>query len=139
MAQQLFSHMSKVNPDEFSPAVWAYIGDAVYELFVRQQLVSAGPAKTRDLHKEATTRVRAGYQAELVKRIEPFLTQREQEIVKRGRNVKSGHVPAGSDVITYRYSTAFEALLGYLYLCGETERLNELLVTTHTVNEMSES
>ncbi len=122
-----FPDLAPVNPDELSPAVWAYIGDAVYELFIRHQLVSGGTARTKQLHRAAIVRVRAGFQAELVRRLEPRLSEKEQEIVRRGRNVKSGHVPSGSDVITYRYSTAFEALLGYLYLSGSLDRLQEIL------------
>jgi ribonuclease-3 family protein len=127
-------NLPPVNPDGLSPAVWAYIGDAVYELFVRQGLVGGGPAKTRNLHKEATLRVRAAFQADLAKRLEPLLTEKEREILRRGRNVKSGHVPASSDVLTYRHSTAFEALIGYLYLSGEFGRLRELLSATGSEN-----
>jgi ribonuclease-3 family protein len=116
-----------INPAELSPGVWAYIGDAVYELFVRYYLLSDGPAKTKFLHREATHRVRASHQAELSKQIEAYLTEAELEILRRGRNIKSGHIPNNTDVITYRHSTAFEALIGYLYLTKQQERLLELL------------
>ena len=122
-----FFELPNINPDELSPAVWAYIGDAVYELFIRHRLLADGPAKTKTLHHEAIAMVRASYQARLVKQIGPLLTPDELEILKRGRNVKSGHIPAYTNMLTYRYSTAFEALIGYLYLCGRRERLNELL------------
>ncbi|TCL74300.1 ribonuclease-3 family protein [Hydrogenispora ethanolica] len=135
MIELKFPNLTRVNPDELSPAVWAYIGDAVYELFVRHQLVSDGTAKTQQLHKKAIARVRASYQADLVRRLEPLLSEREQEIVRRGRNVKSGHVPSGSDVLTYRYSTAFEALLGYLYLSGSLDRLEEILELVGAAHE----
>jgi ribonuclease-3 family protein len=78
------------------------------------------------LHRLSTARVRASFQAELIRLIEPFLTETEADIVRRGRNVKSGHVPTNSDVVTYRHSTAFEALVGYLFLSGQGERLKEL-------------
>jgi ribonuclease-3 family protein len=126
--------LPKINPAEFSPAVWAYIGDAVYELFIRYYLLSEGPAKTKLLHREATRRVRASHQAKLLKQIEAYLTEPELEVMKRGRNIKSGHVPSNTDVITYRHSTAFEALIGYLYLTSQKERLMELLgriIETH--------
>jgi ribonuclease-3 family protein len=116
-----------MNPDELSPAVWAYIGDAVYELFIRERMLSSGLVKTRLLHHESTTRVRASFQAHLAQLLEPLLDEAEREILKRGRNVKSGHVPANTDVLTYRHSTAFEALIGYLYLNGRHDRLAELL------------
>ena len=130
MAETLFCsfNLPEINPDELSPAVWAYVGDAVYELFVRSSLVAVGPNKTKNLHKDAVAKVRASYQAEMIKLLEPHMTAGEQEIIKRGRNVKSGHVPAGSDVITYRHSTAFEALIGYLYLSHQHVRLSEIFI-----------
>jgi ribonuclease-3 family protein len=122
-----FFDFPQVNPDELSPAVWAYVGDAVYELFIRNYLVLGGPNKTQTLHKQAVTMVRASFQANLAAQLEPFLKETEADILRRGRNVKSGHVPVSSDPITYRRSTAFEALVGYLYLSGQTGRMVELL------------
>jgi ribonuclease-3 family protein len=122
-----FLELPDIKPDELSPAVWAYIGDAVYELYIRCYLLNDGPAKTKNLHHEAIAMVRASFQAQLVSRIEPLLSEDELEILKRGRNVKSGHIPALTDVLTYRHSTAFEALIGYLFLQGERERLYQLL------------
>jgi len=118
--------LAAVNPGELSPAVWAYIGDAVYELFIRYYLLTSGPTKTKALHHGATARVKASFQAELLRKLEAFLTEAELTVLKRGRNIKSGHIPNNTDVITYRHSTAFEALIGYLYLDSQTERLNEL-------------
>lgn len=133
MVELFFENNEKFNPDELSPAVWAYIGDAVYELFTRCYLLGGGPIKTKVLHNETTTKVRASFQAELLKRIEPYLSEIEIEIFKRGRNIKSGHTPKNTDVITYRHSTAFEALIGYLYLSNQHERLVELLNRTTTL------
>jgi ribonuclease-3 family protein len=138
MASFDFFELPKLNPDELSPAVWAYIGDAVYELYIRCHILSGGPAKTNTLHREVTTRVRASFQAHLVTKLEPTLTENELEILKRGRNVKSGHIPAHTDVLTYRHSTAFEALIGYLYLRGEHERLKELLEQIKNLGETPE-
>lgn len=120
-------NLPEINPDELSPAVWAYIGDAVYELFIRNKMLAKGPARTKMLHQEVTARVKASFQAELVRRLENDLSEAELNILKRGRNVKSGHTPDSVDVVTYRYSTAFEALIGYLYLDGKISRLTELL------------
>jgi ribonuclease-3 family protein len=122
-----FFNFPQINPDELSPAVWAYVGDAVYELFIRNRLVLGGPNKTQTLHKQAITMVRASFQANLAAQLEPFLSAPEADVLRRGRNVKSGHIPVSSDPITYRHSTAFEALIGYLYLSGQTDRMNELL------------
>ncbi len=130
MGDSYFFNLPKVNPDQLSPAVWAYVGDAVYELFIRHQILTGGPDKTRNLHHKAVSKVRASFQAELANKLQSFLKESELEIIKRGRNVKSGHVPAGSDLITYRYSTAFEALIGYLYLKEEYQRLMEILQKT---------
>lgn len=130
MSNSPFFKLPAINPDQLSPAVWAYVGDAVYELFIRHQLISEGPDKTKNLHHKAVSKVRASFQAELVNRMQSFLKEPELEIIKRGRNVKSGHVPSGSDPITYRYSTAFEALIGYLYLKGDYDRLMEILDKT---------
>lgn len=127
MTEANYFKLPPVKPDEYSPAVWAYIGDAVYELFVRNQLVTGGPAKTQMLHKQAVQRVKASFQAELAARLEARLTLEEMEILRRGRNVKCGHTPSGTDPLTYRHSTAFEALIGYLYLSGRHERLTEVL------------
>lgn len=127
MSESSYFDLPKINPDELSPAVWAYIGDSVYELFIRSYLLCSGPAKTKDLHHKTIGMVRASFQAQLVSFIDIYLTDPEREIIKRGRNVKSGHIPAHTDVITYRYSTAFEALIGYLYLSGQQDRMKELL------------
>lgn len=123
----VFFDLPKVKPAELSPAVWAYIGDAVYETYIRNLLISHGPAKTGKLHSQAVKMVKASFQAGLLMKLEPDLTDAEFEIVKRGRNVKTGHVPPGVELLTYRHSTAFEALIGYLYLDGARQRLNELL------------
>lgn len=135
MVDFYFFNLPKINPDQLSPAVWAYVGDAVYELFIRHHLLTKGPDKTKNLHHKAISKVRASFQAELVNKMGSFLTDAELEIIKRGRNVKSGHVPNGSDPITYRYSTAFEALIGYLYLKEEYSRLREILQKTVELGE----
>lgn len=135
MTDSRFFDLPKTNPDQLSPLVWAYVGDAVYELFIRHQLLTNGPDKTKNLHHKAVSKVRASFQAELVNKIQSFLNESELEILKRGRNVKSGHVPNGSDLITYRYSTAFEALIGYLYLKQEYSRLIEILEKTVELGE----
>ncbi|HBG02788.1 MAG TPA: Mini-ribonuclease 3 [Firmicutes bacterium] len=115
------------DPRELSPLVLAYVGDAVYELYVRTRL-AAYPAKMQKLHRMAVRYVQASKQAEIIHRWEPALTEDERDVVRRGRNAKSG-VARHGDVVDYRYSTGMEALLGYLYLTGQRERLQELLGT----------
>lgn len=112
---------------QLSPAVLAYVGDAVYELFVRTQLIDRGVRRPGQLHRQAVELVRAEAQARFVQEILPELAEDERELIRRGRNSKAGHVPKGVDPIVYRYSTGFEVLLGYLYLRGRQERLREIL------------
>ncbi|NLM38041.1 MAG: Mini-ribonuclease 3 [Firmicutes bacterium] len=114
--------------DELSPAHWAYLGDALYEVYVREQLVRE-PAyrNTGELHREAIKYVRAEAQARIVSYLTPRLTAEEQELIRKGRNQKCGHIPTHTNAVTYRYSTAWESLLGYLYLTGRKERMTELM------------
>lgn len=107
----------------------AYMGDAVFESFIRFNLLASGGVRPNQLHRESTKYVSAKAQAVMVHTLidRNLLTEEEVAIVKRGRNAKSGTVPKNTDVQTYRYSTAFEALLGYHYLAGNEERLNELM------------
>ncbi len=122
----MWSHLKK-EPRELSPLVLAYIGDAVYELYVRLSLVSRGNLKVKQLHKESISLVNAGAQAGFLHRLESILTEEEKAIVRRGRNVKGTHVPKNADVIDYRLSTGFEALIGYLFLIGQEDRLQEIM------------
>jgi len=107
------------------PLLLAYVGDAVFELLVRAKLVTAGSAPISRLHKQATTYTKAAGQAEALGRLAPYLTAEEQEAVRRGRNTKS-RVPKSAEMSEYRRATGLETLFGYLYLCGNWERLNEL-------------
>jgi len=113
------------DPRQLSPLVLAYVGDAVFELYVRTHLVSRG-SRVQDLHKAAVHFVQAKAQAEIIHAWEPFLSEEEKAIVRRGRNARSA-LPRNASVSDYRYSTGFEALLGYLYLSGQNDRLQELL------------
>jgi len=108
------------------PLVLAYIGDAVFELWVRMQLVRGGNRRMAALHREVVHWVNAGSQARILEIWEPALTDAEREIVRRGRNTKSS-VPKSAAVADYRLSTGLEALVGYLYLAGDLDRLRELL------------
>ena len=110
-----------------SPLVWAYIGDSVYEMFIRTNLVNKSNAKPHKLHVESIKYVKASAQCEALKKIEEKLTEEEKDIVRRGRNTQNHHVAKNSNVIEYAYATAFEALIGYLYLSKQDERLEEIL------------
>lgn len=108
------------------PLALAYVGDAVWEIRVRTMLVRAGERQPRRLHKQAVELVRAAGQADRIHALIERLFDREQQVVKRGRNAKSGSVPRGAKVADYRASTGLEALLGYLYLSGQQQRLAEI-------------
>ncbi|MFG6319478.1 MAG: Mini-ribonuclease 3 [Clostridia bacterium] len=110
-----------------SPLVWAYIGDSVYELFIRTNLVNTSNAKPHKLHIESIKYVKAKAQADILEKIYDVLTDKEKDIVRRGRNTENHHVAKNSNVADYAKSTAFEALIGYLYLSYQDERLSEIL------------
>lgn len=113
--------------DTMSPLTWAYIGDAVYELYIRNYLINITKLKPHKLHIESIKYVKAHAQAEILKKLMNMLTEKEQEIVKRGRNAENHHLPKNATVQDYMYSTAFEALIGYIYLTKQDERLKEIL------------
>ena len=110
-----------------SPLTWAYIGDSVFELYIRTNLVNRTNLKPHKLHIEAINYVKAKAQAEFLKKIEEILTDEEKDIVRRGRNAQNHHLPKNSNVQEYMHATAFEALIGYLYLTKRYERLEEIL------------
>ncbi len=109
------------------PLVWAYIGDSVYELYIRTKLVNATKLNPHKLHIESIKYVKASAQAETLKKIYDKLTEEEQEIVRRSRNAENHHLPKNATNEDYMYSTAFEGLIGYLYLTKQDKRLKEIL------------
>ena len=109
------------------PLTWAYIGDCVYELYIRTKLVNETKLKPHELHIKAIGYVKAKAQAERLKNIYDKLTEEEKDIVRRGRNAENHHLPKNANVQEYMYSTAFEALIGYLYLTKQNNRLKEIL------------
>jgi len=119
--------MRLTNPLELPPLTLAYLGDALYEAFVRERLLDLGHVRVNDLHCHALRYVRAKAQAGVLAHILPDLTEREQDVVRRGRNAKGHAAPKSADAAEYAASTGFEALLGYLHLAGEEERLRQIL------------
>ena len=111
----------------------AYLGDTVYDLYVRRRLVVTG-GRMKDLHRAAVSQVRASAQSEALTRIESILTEEEQGVVRRARNAKQS-VPKSATPGEYHRATAFEALLGFLYLLGRYERLEEILTTANPDKE----
>ena len=109
-----------------SPLTWAYVGDCVYELYIRTELINRTNLKPHKLHIESIKYVKAQAQAEFLKKIYDDLTEEEQEIIRRGRNAENHHLPKNCNIQDYMYATAFEALIGYLYLTKQNKRLREI-------------
>lgn len=116
---------SKIN--NTPPLVLAYIGDAVYEVFIRTLLISEANIPVHKLHKRSIEYVKAKAQSDIIHRIMENLNPDELDVVRRGRNAKSGTIPKNADVNEYKYATGFESLIGYLYLKKDINRLMEVL------------
>lgn len=106
-----------------NPLLLAYIGDAVYELRVREHLLARGAVKMAGLHAQAVGYVNAERQSRLYSEIEPLLDETERAVLRHARNAKSGHQPPNISAAAYRRATGVEALIGYLHLSGKAERL----------------
>ncbi len=116
----------KTDPSQYSPLVLAYLGDAVYELMIREHIVRQANRQVSKLHHEATQYVNAAAQAQLAERILERLTEEELAVYRRGRNATSHTVPKNQETGDYRKATGLEALIGWLYLKGDTDRIFEL-------------
>ena len=108
-----------------NPLIYAYIGDSVYETYVRRYLINQGISKMKDIQNSSLDYVSAKSQRRLFESILNKLSDEELEIFKWGRNAKGGKSKA-SDIVTYRIATGFECLFGYLYLNNNEERIEEL-------------
>lgn len=113
--------------NQLSPLVLAFVGDSVFDLFVRSRLVMKRKESAHRMHVKAINYVRASAQSRIVSELYDRLNDDEKIIFRRGRNSKSATVPKHADVLDYRRATAFEAVLGYLYLLGKYDRLEEIL------------
>ena len=113
--------------NQMSPLTWAYVGDCVYELYIRTKLVDTTKLKPHELHIKSIKYVKAQAQAETLKKLETILTEEEKEIVRRGRNTQTHHIAKNASMQDYMYATAFEALIGYLYLTRQDDRLFEMM------------
>ncbi len=119
--------MDKQKANNLNPIVLAFVGDSVYSLFVREKLTFISDSKTGELNKLATEQVNATAQSEFVKEIMPLLNEDELSVFKRARNAKKPTKAKHASVSQYNVATGFEAVLGYLYLIGDNDRLNFLL------------
>ena len=120
---------SPCDPKLLSPLALAFVGDGVYDLFVRERLVCEANRPVKKLNEEKVSIVRCSSQAKLVEKLMPILTEEELDVLKRGRNAHTQHIPKNATSADYHSATALEALLGYLYLAGRIERIRELLKT----------
>lgn len=118
----LFSE-SELNPHEYNPLALAYIGDTVYDLFIRTKVLEKGNRHVTDMHKESVRYVNAHSQCISARSIESILTEEEIHVLKWGRNAKSNTSPKNADIVDYRTATGFETLLGFLYLKNDYDRL----------------
>lgn len=113
----------------YSPLTLAYIGDAIYELVIRTILVEKGNTQVNKLHKRASRLVKASTQSAMIEKLKPYLTEEEMGVFKRGRNAKAATMAKNATMSDYRRATGFEALMGYLYLTEQWERMLELMKT----------
>lgn len=120
--------MDKIKLITMSPLVLAYLGDTVYESYIREHLIRQNiNRKVNNIHKLAIQYSKAKAQATIIHELEDELTEEEMKIFKRGRNQKSHTAPKNADIIDYKYATGFEALIGYLYLSEDKERLEYIV------------
>ncbi len=127
MEEKLTKVQQERQADQYSPLVLAYMGDVVFEIFVREQLVKESNMPVNKLHHAASSLVKAQAQSRMIQVLEEELTEKEASIYRRGRNAKSNTSAKNASILDYRRATGFEALLGYLYLNKENDRLLELM------------
>lgn len=121
-----FFSEKEINPKLISPLTLAFIGDTVFDLIVREEIVTTANRPANDLHKLAVSKVKASAQAASVEKLLPVLDETETDVYKRGRNAKSGHLPKNASQGDYHKATGLECLFGYLYLCENQDRIREL-------------
>lgn len=119
--------LKKNGIETFAPLTLAYIGDAIYEIVIRSYVVSRGDTQVNKHHKRTSNLVKAGTQAAMIESLMEELTDHEIGVYKRGRNAKSVSMAKNASMSEYRRATGFEALMGYLYLDGQSKRMLELI------------
>ena len=124
-----------MNANEMSAAALAYLGDSVIELLVREKLVNDGFSDSGNLNRESLKYVKAGAQAAAMRRILPSLSEEEEQVFKRGRNMSGGNVPKSATMSEYRAATGMEVLFGSLHVTGKQERLRELFALAYASTE----
>lgn len=120
-------HLEETDVRTYSPLTLAFIGDCVYDLIIRSLLVCEGNRKVNGLHKDKSDLVKAETQAQMAEALAEYLTEEEADIYRRGRNAKTVSHAKNAGIGQYHKATGFEALIGYLYLKGEEDRILELV------------
>lgn len=115
------------DPKQLSPLTLAFVGDGVFDLFVREEIVCSANRPVKELNRLKVDRVRCEAQAALFAQIEPLLTEEETDIFRRGRNAHTSHTPKNASPADYHTATGLEALFGYLYLTDRFDRIRQLL------------
>ncbi len=119
--------MTKLQAAQLNPVALAFVGDTVYSLYVRERLALSGCGKVSQLQRVAAQIVSAKGQSEFLDKLLPLFTEEEADVFRRGKNAKKGTKSKSASSLEYNRSTGFEAVLGYLYLIGEEDRIRELL------------
>jgi Uncharacterized protein conserved in bacteria len=119
--------LKSVDIRTYSPLTLAYIGDGIYDLFIRTIIVGEGNCQANKLHKKVSELVKATKQSKMAKKLKEHFTEEERQIYKRGRNAKSNSVAKNASVSDYRRATGFEAVMGYLYLTNQLDRIVDLI------------
>ena len=125
--------LDDINTTDYSPLTLAYIGDGIYEIVIRTVIVDEANRQVNKIHKAASNLVKAGTQAKMIHYIMDDLTDAELTIYKRGRNAKAVTRAKNASMSEYRTATGFEALMGWLYLTGQSERMMKLIKKSVTV------
>ena len=123
----------------YSPLTLAYIGDGIYDLVIRSMIVAQGNTKASQLHNHTSHLVKAHSQSAMMEYLLPVLSEEEEAVYKRGRNAKSPTMAKNASMSDYRRATGFEALMGYLYLSGRTERMVDLVALAMTKTGKADS
>ena len=122
-----FDSMEEISARNLNPQVLAFVGDSVYSLYIRQKMVLSKNLKGADLHNQVTNYVKASGQSNFINTLLPMFTEKEMSVFKRARNHKTLSQSKNANIVDYRRATGLEAVLGYLYLIGDSDRLNEIL------------
>ena len=128
LLEKLDMNIKESEARTLSPLVYAYVGDALYEIYIRYYIVSKYKVKVNNMHKNSTKFVKASAQAQIVHALTDYFTEDEWKMIKKGRNHKTSTVAKNASITDYRYATGFECLLGYLFITKKYDRVEEIVI-----------